>query len=158
MLSSGFTEKGWTHRVEERIVRNRLIIVLAMAVGLLISAPLFAHHGGATLYTDKILTLKGTVKSWLWSNPHCLLTFDVKGEDGKVVQWIAETQAPSSIYSSGYRKDSFKPGDQVTVTVQPVKSDRPNGRLVQAVLADGTTLGNLPGEGGRGRGRGAAEY
>jgi hypothetical protein len=129
--------------------------MFAVAVGILISVPLFAHHGGATLYTDRVLTLKGTVKSWLWSNPHCLLTLDVTGEDGTVVQWIAETQAPSSIYSSGYRKDSFKPGDQITITVQPVKSDRPNGRLVRAVLADGTTLG---GEGGRGRGgRGTAE-
>jgi hypothetical protein len=124
-----------------------------MAVGLAISVPLFAHHGGATLYTDRTATLKGTVKTWLWSNPHCLLTLDVKGEDGQVVQWIVETQAPSSIYPSGYRKDSFKPGDNVTVTVQPVKTDRPNGRIVRAVLADGTTLG------GEGRGRGAAaEY
>jgi hypothetical protein len=142
-------------------MRSKLVIVFAMAVGLSISAPLFAHHGGATLYTDKMTTLKGTVKTWLWSNPHCLLTIEVKGDDGKVVEWIAETQAPSSIYPSGYRKDSFKPGDKVTITVQPVKSDRPNGRLVQAILADGTKLGNLPGEGGRG-GRGgqgaAAEY
>jgi len=133
-------------------MRNRLVIRLAASFGLLISAPLFAHHGGATLYTDKTVTLKGTVKTWLWSNPHCLLTFDVKGEDGQVVQWIAETQAPSTIYLSGYRKDSFKPGDKVTVTVEPVKSGRPNGRIAQAVLADGTTLGNLPGEGTRGRG------
>ena len=136
-------------------MRNRLVIVFAVALGLLISVPLSAHHGGATLYTDRTVTLKGTVKTWLWSNPHCLLTLDVKGENGQVVQWIVETQAPSSIYPSGYRKDSFKPGDQITVTLQPVKSDRPNGRIVQAVLADGTKLGNLPGEG---RGRGGEEY
>src|SRR5258708_31405141 len=111
-------------------MRSRLVILSAMALGLSVSAPLFAHHGGATLYTDRMATLKGTVKTWLWSNPHCLLTLDVKGDDGQVVQWIVETQAPSSIYPSGYRKDSFKPGDRVTVTVQPVKSDRPNGRIV----------------------------
>ena len=128
-------------------MRKRLVIMFAVAIGLLISIPLAAHHGGATLYTDRMVTLKGTVKAWLWSNPHCLLTLDVKGEDGKVVEWIAETQAPSSIYPSGYRKDSFKPGDQITVIVQPVKSGRPNGRLAQAVLADGTKLG---GQGGRG--------
>jgi hypothetical protein len=133
-------------------MRNRLVIVFAVAVGLLVSMPLAAHHGGATLYTDRTATLKGTVKAWLWSNPHCLLTLEVKGEDGKVVEWIAETQAPSSIYPSGYRKDSFKPGDQVTVIVQPVKSDRPNGRIVSAVLADGTKLGGEGGRGGRGAG------
>lgn len=140
-------------------MRNRLVIMFAVAIGLSISAPLFAHHGGATLYNDRIVTLKGTVKAWLWSNPHCLLTLEVKGDDGKVVEWIAETQAPSSIYPSGYRKDSFKPGDVVTITVQPTKTDRPNGRLAKAVLADGTVLGSIPGEGRGGRGAGAAaEY
>ena len=60
-------------------MRNRLVIMFAVAVGLLISVPLFAHHGGTNLYTDRPVTMKGTVKSWLWSNPHCLLTLDVKG-------------------------------------------------------------------------------
>lgn len=146
-----------THRMKGHTMRGRVVIVLGVALGLLLSVPLFAHHGGATLYTNKPVTLKGTVKSWLWSNPHCLLTFDVKGEDDQVVQWVVETQAPSTIYPSGYRKDSFKPGDQVTVTVEPAKSGRPNGRIAQAILADGTKLGNLPGEGPRGRG-GAEQY
>jgi hypothetical protein len=141
-------------------MRVRQVMVFAAAIGLLMSVPLVAHHTATTLYTPKTVTLKGIVKTWRWSNPHCLLTFDVKGEDGQVVQWIAETQSPTSIYPSGYRKDSFKPGDKVTITVQPVKSDRPAGRLAQAILADGTTLGSIPGEGGRGGrgGRGAAEY
>jgi hypothetical protein len=41
----------------------------------------------------------------------------------------------------GYRRDSFKFGDQVTVTVEPVKNGRPLGRILGAVLADGKTLG-----------------
>jgi len=121
---------------------------MAVAVGLSISVPLFAHHGGSNLYTDRTITLKGTVKNWLWSNPHCLLTLDVKGQDGQVVQWIAETQAPSSIYPAGYRKDTFKPGDQVTVVLEPAKNDRPNGRLMSAILPDGTKIGG--GGGGQG--------
>jgi Family of unknown function (DUF6152) len=52
---------------------------------------LAAHHGGAGFYGDKRMTMKGTVKEWLWSNPHCLLTIEVKGEGGKVIDWIAET-------------------------------------------------------------------
>jgi hypothetical protein len=136
-------------------MRGRLVILFAVAIGLLISVPLFAHHGSASILSGdgNRIELKGTVKSWLWSNPHCLLTLDVKGEDGKVVEWVLETQAPNSIYSSGYRKDSFKPGDEVTVTVAPVKSGRPNGQLSRAVLADGTQIGGQ----GAGRGRGGAE-
>lgn len=122
-------------------MRRGLVIVSAVAVGLLIPLPLFAHHGSAAFDTGKKVTLKGTVKEWVYSNPHCFLMLEVKGEDGQVVQWVAETQAPSVIFPVGYRRDSFKPGDQVTVTVEPVKDGRPFGRILQAVLADGKTLG-----------------
>ena len=135
-------------------MRKSPIIVFVAAVALLLSVPLAAHHTGSTLYTDKTVTLKGIVKVWRWSNPHCLLTFDVKGEDGQVVQWLAETQAPNTAFTEGYRASSFKPGDEVTITVQPAANGRPFGQLLAAVLADGTKLGNP--EGGRGRGRGAA--
>jgi len=115
--------------------------VSVAAIGLLLSAPLAAHHGAAAFDTGKKVTLKGTVKEWIYSNPHCLLSLDVTGEDGQVVHWIAEGQAPNVIFPVGYRRDSFKFGDQVTVTVEPVKNGRPLGRILQAVLADGKTLG-----------------
>lgn len=102
------------------------------------SVPLVAHHTATTLYTDKTVTLRGIVKTWRWSNPHCLLTFDVKGEDG--------------VYAEGYRPNSFKPEDKITVTVRPAANGRPYGLLTQAVLADGTKLGSAEGT----RGRGAA--
>jgi hypothetical protein len=121
-------------------MKKWLAIVFALVMALSISAPLLAHHGGASIYTDRTVTLKGTVKTWFWSNPHCLLKFDVKGEDGKEVEWIAEMQAPNTIYPQGFHKDTFKPGDAVTITVQPTKNGRPNGRLMKAVLADGTVL------------------
>ena len=121
-------------------MRSRLV-VLAAAAGLSIPLPLFAHHGSAVFDTGKEVILKGTVKEWVYSNPHCLLRLDVTGEDGKVAEWIAEGQAPNVIFPAGYRKDSFKPGDQVTVTVEPVKNGSPMGRILQAKLADGKTLG-----------------
>jgi hypothetical protein len=120
-------------------MRGRLVI--AWAVGVLMSVPLVAHHGGAAFDIGKSVTLKGTVTQWVYSNPHLLLTLDVKGEDGLVVKWLVETQAPGIMYPAGYRKDSFKPGDEVTVTAEPVKNGRPIGRIQKVVLANGTTLG-----------------
>jgi hypothetical protein len=122
-------------------MRARLAIVLV--VGVLMSPPLFAHHGSAAFDNGKTVVLKGTVAQWVYSNPHCLLTVDVKGEDGKVVQWIAETQAPNIMYPAGYRKNSFNVGDEVTVTVEPVKNGLPIGRIREVVLANGTTLGGI---------------
>ena len=130
-------------------MRVRQVMVFAAAIGLLTSVPLAAHHTATTLYTEKTVTLKGIVKTWRWSNPHCLLTFDVKGEDGQVVQWLAETQAPNTVYTEGYRPNSFKPDDEITVTVRPAANGRPYGLLTQAVLADGTKLGSEEGTRGR---------
>jgi len=119
--------------------RARLGAVLTIALGV---APLVhAHHGSAAFDVGKRVTVKGIVREWLYSNPHCLLRVDVTGEDGKVVPWIAEGQSPSVIFPNGYRKDSFKPGDQVTLTLEPAKNGRPMGRILGAVLADGKVLG-----------------
>ena len=116
------------------------MIIVAVAVALLTGVPLRAHHSGSTLFSDTTTTLKGTVKNWLWSNPHCLLTVEVTGADGQAAQWVIELQAPNSIYPGGYRRTTFKPGDAVSVTVHPVKNGRPYGRLVASVLADGREL------------------
>jgi hypothetical protein len=124
-------------------MRSRLV-VFALAVGLLMSVPLVAHHGSAAFDIGKRVTLKGTVKEWTYLNPHCLLTLVVTGDDGRVVQWVAETQAPNVVFPAGYRKDSFKPGDQVTILLEPVKNGRPIGRILQAVLANGKSLGTAP--------------
>jgi hypothetical protein len=122
-------------------MRIRAISVLALAVGLLSTLePLFAHHGTAVFDTDKTLSLKGSVTEWDWSNPHCLLQFDVKNENGQSVHWIAETQNPANMVYEGWGKASFKPGDEVTVILMPTKNGLPYGRIKQVVLPNGKTL------------------
>jgi hypothetical protein len=110
---------------------------------------MFAHHSEAAFETGKELTIKGTVTQWFWSNPHCLLKLDVKSESGEVVHWVAETQPPASIIDFGWRKNSLKPGDQVTVMLRPAKSGKPVGSLVRIEFADGKTL-EVHGTGDRG--------
>jgi hypothetical protein len=128
-------------------MRNRLVTVLAVAVGLLIvSVPLFAHHASAVFDVGKRITVKGTVTEWFWANPHCLLKFDAKDDTGQVVHWVAETQAPPNMIPFGWSKQSFKAGDEVTLTLEPVKNGQPLGRLLQVVFANGKTL--LAGLGG----------
>ncbi len=122
-------------------MRMRTISVIALGVGLLsVSMPMFAHHGTSVFDTDKTLTLKGSVTEWDWSNPHCLLQFDVKNESGQSVHWIAETQNPANMVYAGFGKASFKSGDEVTVTLMPTKNGLPYGRIKQVVLANGKTL------------------
>ena len=131
-------------------MRNRLLRVFAVAVGLLIiSVPAFAHHANAVFDVGKKVTMKGTVTEWFWANPHCLLRFDVKGDNGQFVHWTAETQAPPNIIPSGWSKQSFKVGDEITITVEPVKNGQLLGRVLQVVLPSGKTLGGpIGGAGG----------
>jgi hypothetical protein len=115
-------------------------VAIAVAVGLPIAAvPLFAHHGGAALQDDEI-ELKGTVVAWLWSNPHCLLQFDVTDENGKVVRWVAETTNPPELTRSGWSRSSFKAGDRISAFVRPAKSGKPVGGLRRVVLPSGQVL------------------
>jgi len=64
----------------------------------------------------------------------------VKDDKGNVVHWAAETSNPSDMVNLGWNKQSFKPGDEVTVTVEPVKNGLPIGRIEQVVLANGQIL------------------
>jgi hypothetical protein len=107
---------------------------------LLVSAPLAAHHGAAAFDTDKDVTLKGTVTEWIWANPHCFLKFDAKDDTGTVRNWAAETQNPTDMSNRGWRRTSFKVGDQVTVILQAVKNGAPVGRVRSVTLANGTVL------------------
>jgi hypothetical protein len=127
--------------VEAVAMRNRLITTVAVVAGfLIVSGPLFAHHGNAVFDVGKTVTMKGTVTEWFWANPHCFLSFDVKGDGSRPVHWVMETQAPPNMVPYGFSKQTFKPGDEVTVTLEPVKNGEPLGRLVRVVLANGKTL------------------
>ena len=122
-------------------MRNRLVRTFGIALGLLmVSVPLLAHHGAAQFDVGKKVTVKGTVVEWFWANPHCFLRFDAPGDDGQVAHWAVETQSGPNILPQGFSKQTFKVGDQVAVTLEPVKNGRPLGRLLRVVLADGSTL------------------
>jgi hypothetical protein len=113
-----------------------LILVFSITSG-----SLFAHHGNAAFDAGKKVTLKGTVTEWVWANPHCWLKFDVKDDKGAVVRWVAETNNAPDMIERGWSMHSFKPGDEVTVTVEPVKNGNPVGRVLSVVLPNGQTLG-----------------
>ena len=119
-------------------MRIRLIAIFLCTLA--VSVPSFAHHGAAAYDTTKKITVKGTVTDWFWANPHCFLKFDAKDDKGNVVHWATEASNPSDMVNLGWSKQSFKAGDEVTVTFMPVKNGQPVGRLEQVVLADGKIL------------------
>ena len=121
-------------------VRKIFLGVVIAAGVLLLPVPLIAHHGAAALDTGKEITLKGTVTEWIWSNPHCFLQFDAKDDKGTVRNWAVETQNTTSMTQRGWSRTSFKAGDTVTVTLEPVKNGQPIGRILTVILANGDKL------------------
>lgn len=123
-------------------MRNPVIHITLVTVCLVAaSVPLLAHHGGASFDTAKELTLKGKVTEWIWANPHCFLKFDAMDDTGTVRNWVVETQNPTDMTRRGWSRTMFKVGDEVTVTLQPVKSGAPVGRVRSVMLANGQTVG-----------------
>jgi Family of unknown function (DUF6152) len=120
---------------------KRYVKQVAWAFALvMVSVPLWAHHGNAAFASDKRVTMKATVTDWFWANPHCFLQFDVKDAGGNVVHWVAEGSNPPDMINHGWTKGALKAGDQITVTVIPVKNGKPIGRIATVVLANGQTL------------------
>lgn len=119
------------------LMRGLLVIASVLMAGTLLDA----HHGAASFDTTKELTLQGTVTEWIWANPHCFLKFDAKDDTGTVRNWVVETGNPTDMSRSGWARLSFKVGDAVTVTLQPVKSGAPVGRIRSVLLPNGQRLG-----------------
>ena len=122
-------------------MQNKRMVIAALVLGVLtFSGATFAHHGSAAFDMGKKITMKGTVTEWVWANPHCFLKYDVKDDSGNPVHWVVETSNPPDMINSGWSKQSLSPGDEVTVTVEPVKNGRPVGHLLEVVLPNGKTL------------------
>ncbi len=111
----------------------------------LVSPAAFAHHGSASYKVDKSIVLKqATVTRFLWANPHAMVLFDVKDDQGNTSHWGGEAGSPAAIRALGWNKFSVRPGDVITVELYPSKFESDTGRIVKIVLADGSTLENAP--------------
>ena len=109
-------------------MRAGLLAYGAVAVAfLIVSLPMFAHHGAGAYDLQRSLTLDGTVTSLEWSNPHCLLRFEAKNEKSEVLHWTIEMYNPLWMSRAGWKRTSLKGGDQITVTFHPARNGTPNG-------------------------------
>ena len=123
-------------------MRTSLFVVMAAAILLMAAAlPMRAHHSFAAEFdASKPVKLRGTVTKMEWINPHSWIWIDVKGADGKVVNWGVECGSPNTLFRRGFTKTSIPSGTEVVVDGYLAKdgSNRMNGRDV--TLADGRKL------------------
>ena len=122
-----------------RTMKLRSGLIAAAMLGGAIATPALSHHSFAMFDTQREVTLSGTVKDFQWTNPHSWLQLDVQ-RGSSTVEYSIELGSPNTMSRKGWRRTTFKPGDKVTVTMNPMRDGSPGGALVSAIDAQGNKL------------------
>lgn len=119
---------------------KRFKYLLALAGLILASSPVFAHHSTAEYDMTTLTSVKGTVTKFEWGNPHAYIYLDAKDEKGNVVEWTAEMASIGMLSRVNWKRDTVKPGDEITVYGNRAKNGKNVMRLDKIVFATGQEL------------------
>ena len=123
----------------------RTTFLLSCVLAAVVAVPMFAHHSPAAFDRTKEVTLVGTVKEFRWQNPHTWIEVMVPdAATRKDVLWGVELTSPTYLVRAGWKSNLIKPGDKVTIVVNPVRSGEPAGIFKSLTLADGRTFLERP--------------
>ena len=98
----------------------------------LLIAALFTHHGDAGRYEDNLTLMNGTVVEMQFLNPHSMIVVDVVDATGKSVRWRAEMGSANALVRQfGWKKETLKAGDRITIIGRRVKGGSPYFNLTE---------------------------
>jgi hypothetical protein len=127
------------------MMRYRFAGMLAAGMLLALASEAPAHHSFAMFDQTKTVVLKGTVNAFQWTNPHAVIFLDVRNEKGEVDTWLLSMNSPNNLRRRGWRSDTLKAGDKVTIVMYPLREGEvgKGGMFVSVTLPDGTVLGDV---------------
>jgi hypothetical protein len=114
--------------------------VLAGVAAALLAGPVEAHHSFAMFDANKTTTVSGTVKEFEWLNPHTWVHVVAANPSGKPVTWSFEAGSTGQLATSGWKADTLKEGDKISLAFHPLKDGSYGGQLLSVTLADGKVL------------------
>jgi hypothetical protein len=114
----------------------QIVVFLALVFNV---APLLAHHLWP-VSRAQLVTVKGTVLAFTWSNPHPMISLEVKSDDGKVERWQVGGPALNRMEANGWTRTTVKAGDVITGTGYQFTDGQKIIRLEKVVLPDGTEM------------------
>ena len=100
-----------------------------------------AHHSFAMFDHEKTITVSGTLTEFEWTNPHCWLHVAVvDAATGRTVDWAFEMGSVGQVAQQGWKADTVKPGDKITIEAHPMKDGSRGGQYQGAKLSDGRSF------------------
>jgi hypothetical protein len=118
-------------------------LVLAAGMASFLAMPAFSHHSFSMFDHEKTVTVSGLVKEFEYTNPHAWLhIMSVDEKTGRPVEWSFEMGGVGQITAQGWKPDSVKPGDKISVQMHPLKDGSRGGQYLNATLADGRSFKN----------------
>lgn len=120
-------------------VRMSVRIALASCLSLAAGSA-WAHHSFAQFDTEKTLEIQGTATGFTWTNPHVWIDMTVTNAASAPQPWGLESQSVGILYRGGWKPDSIKPGDKITVQIHPMKDGTSGGQVMKVTFPDGRVL------------------
>jgi hypothetical protein len=122
-------------------LRTKRLVFLAASVGLLlVTAPLFAHHGSAAYEMSSSVSVKGKVTDFQFVNPHVLIFIEAKSDKGENEKWQGELTSPNRLVHAGWKHDTLKTGDEITLIGAQAKSGAHSLWLTKIIGTDGQPM------------------
>jgi hypothetical protein len=116
-------------------MKRRLLILLSgMAFLALTSGQAFGHHSSTSVYLqDKPMKIEGTLKEFLWRNPHSYIKVEAPDDKGQMQLWVIDGAAPTQFSESGMTSTTLRPGDHVIVTGKPGRVAEDHRMLLESI-------------------------
>jgi len=117
-------------------------IIIAAATLLLVAGSALAHHSPVMFDRSKKQTITGTVKEFVWTNPHASIQIEVMNAQGGTDVWGVEMNSPNNLVKQGWKSTLLKGGDKVSVVGNPLRAGEHGLLFLSIKLADGRVLGD----------------
>ncbi len=121
---------------------KKSIVTCASMIVLLLAGSAIAHHSPVVFDRTKKVTLNGTVREFVWTNPHSSIQIAVPNDAGGLDVWGVEMNSPNNLVRQGWKSTLLKAGDKVSIVVNPLRSGEHGGIFVSIKFADGRVLGD----------------
>lgn len=111
-------------------MKRALFVLVAIATMTSLGAPAFAHHAFYSTYDrDKTIKIEGTLKEFLWRNPHSYVRVEAPDDKKEMQTWVIEWAAPAQLTEGGLTSNTLRPGDHIIITGHPGRAAAENHRM-----------------------------